>query len=116
MPKEICSFSAKLLATLRSRTILPTGMGGNSFSGHTLVSSSGSKSSSGCSSSLMICTSSSHSGKSPRSIASRRSLVACPSSCPCTAAASSAVMLRTPCLGIQWYLTRWVSPRSFTHL
>ncbi len=33
-----------------------------------------------------------------------------------TLAASSPVMLRTPSFGIQWYLTSFVSPDSFTHL
>ena len=62
MPKEICSFSAKLLPTFRLSTIRPTGLGGNSFSGHTLVSSSGSKSSSGMLVVAHHLDSSSHSG------------------------------------------------------
>ena len=80
MPKATCSFSAKWLSTFRSRTMRPTGRSGKRSSGHVLVSSSGSNSSSGCSSSLMSCTRSSHSGNSPRSIASWMSFEALPSS------------------------------------
>jgi hypothetical protein len=115
VPKAICSFSVKKSSGMRSSTIRPTGRGGNSFSGHSLVSSRGSKSSSGCSSSLIICTSSSQEGKSPAPIAAYRSLVAWPRPPACTFAASSSVMLRTPCLGIQWYLTSTLSPAALTH-
>ena len=56
VPKADCSVSAKKLSGLRSSTMRPTGRSGNWSSGQRLVSSSGSKSSSGCSSSDMICT------------------------------------------------------------
>lgn len=116
MPNAICSFWVWWSETLRSSTIRPTGRGGNTSSGQTFVLSRGSKSSSGCSSSVMSCTRSSHSGKSPAAIASYRSFEAWPRSSAWTAAASAAVRLRTPAVGIQWYLTRWVTPSALTHL
>ncbi len=47
VPMAICSFSAKKFSGLRLSTILPTESSGKASSGQVLVSSSGSKSSSG---------------------------------------------------------------------
>ena len=68
VPNAICSFSSKKFSTLRLSVIVPTWCSGKAFSGQTFVSSSGSKSSSGWSSSLIICTCRSHCGCSPASI------------------------------------------------
>ena len=70
VPNAICSFSAKTFFVVRLSTIFPIGLSGKSCSGHVFVSSSGSQSSSGWSWSSIIWTLSSHSGYSPRSIAS----------------------------------------------
>ena len=68
-----CSVSAKKLSGLRSSVSLPMRCTGTSSSGMSLVGSSRSKSNACSSFSSTICTPSSHSGKSPLSMASHRS-------------------------------------------
>ena len=109
-----CSVSAKKLSGFRSSVSRPTRSTGTSSSGTILVGSSRSKSNACSSSSSMICTPSSHSGKAPVSMASQRSRRWKSGSLPEIFCASSQTTEWTPRSGFQWNFTKRDVPFAST--
>ena len=107
-----CSVSAKKLSTTRSSTIRPIGVTGTSSSGMILVASKTSKSNSSAKASSKTWTPSSHSGKSPVSMASHRSRRWKSGSAPLIFTASFHSTDCRPCAGFQWNLTNREAPSA----
>ncbi|MNV51327.1 hypothetical protein D3C71_1433720 [compost metagenome] len=109
-----CSVSAKKLSGQRLSTMRPTGCRGTSSSGMSLVGSRWSNGKRSASSSVKSCTDSSHSGKSPASMASNRSRRWKSLSADCSLTASSHTVDWMPSLGRQWNFTNVLSPAALT--